>query len=51
LARAKLASGRVGEAVLLRDQALADLAGIVDPAADTLRAKLSELTGDIAPSM
>ncbi len=51
LARAKLASGRVGEAVLLRDQALADLAGIVDPAADTLRAKLNELTGDIAPSM
>jgi tetratricopeptide (TPR) repeat protein len=49
LARATFACRRVGEAVLLRDQALADLAGIVDPAADTLRAQLNELTGDIAP--
>lgn len=43
LARAKFAFGRVSEAILLRDQALADLAGIVDPAADTLRAQLNQL--------
>ncbi|WP_194892073.1 tetratricopeptide repeat protein [Catenulispora pinisilvae] len=45
LARANFASGRVDEAALLRDQALSELAGIVDPAADALRAELSLLSG------
>jgi len=44
LARAKFASGRVDEAALLRDQAQSELAGIVDPAADALRAQLSLLS-------
>ena len=44
LARTKRASGQAGEAVQLRDQALSKLAGIVDPAADALRAQLNLLT-------
>ena len=41
LAKAKAAAGRSEEAARLREQALLDLAGIVDPAADALRAELN----------
>ncbi|MEY9861442.1 tetratricopeptide (TPR) repeat protein [Catenulispora sp. GAS73] len=44
LARAKFASGCLDQAALLRDQALLKLAGIVDPAADALRAQLNQLS-------
>ncbi|ACU72883.1 Tetratricopeptide domain protein [Catenulispora acidiphila DSM 44928] len=44
LARAKNASGAADEATQLREQALLDLRGIVDPAADDLRSELELLT-------
>jgi tetratricopeptide (TPR) repeat protein len=44
LAKAKSASGHNGEASHQRGQALLDLAGLVDPAADALRAELNHLS-------
>jgi tetratricopeptide (TPR) repeat protein len=44
LAMAKSASGQNGEAAHQREQALLDLTGLVDPAADALRAELSRLS-------
>lgn len=43
LANAQAASGRSDEATNQRGQALAELAGLVDPAADALRAELNQL--------
>jgi tetratricopeptide (TPR) repeat protein len=44
LAKALSASGQNGEAAHQREQALLDLTGLVDPAADALRTELSQLS-------
>ena len=44
LAKAEAASGRSGEAMKQREEALLDLTGLVDPAADALRAELNQLS-------
>ncbi|MBS2548358.1 hypothetical protein KGQ19_15945 [Catenulispora sp. NL8] len=44
LAKAKAAAGHIAGAVRLREQALTDLTGLVDPAADLLRAELNRLS-------